>query len=156
MKGGTFDISEIKSADIFVEGSLSVRVKKSTSFVCLLAVIIFILFFSIVCINLKKYLLAGIMFVASIPSIIQMLNLYRFAIASTPYFVIDKDGIIFKKKYYWDEIENIKIYRYLSATWNEEMRIYLKTGEKISIDLLPTFISEETEVIAAFIKKYKT
>lgn len=155
MKGGTFDISEIKSADIFVKGSLSVRVKKLTSFVCLLAAILWVLFFSIFCINAKKYLLAGLMFVFSISSIVQMFVLYRFAISRSPYFVIENDGIVFKKKYYWNEIESIKIHRYLSVTWNEEMYINLMSEEKISIDLLPTFMSEETEVVAAYIKSIR-
>src|SRR6185312_6208863 len=118
--------------------------------------IISLIFFIILFINLKKYLYAILAAFIFIQPIIKMIRMYRFAIATTPYLVIEKDGIIFKKKYCWDEIESIKIDRYFTAIWTEDMLISLKRGERIRINLAANLLDEDLDVIAAFIKKYKT
>jgi len=156
MKKGLYDISEIDTSQIYVEGSLSVRVKKLTSFVCVILPIAFLAVFLIVSINLKMYLKALITLVFLSLGIRQMAIMFLFALSPTPYIFIDKDGIVFKKKkYFWSEIVDLKFEKYLSVTWQEIMHIGLTNGEKISINLQPTFLNVETETIFAYINKYQ-
>lgn len=156
MRRGIFDITEIQSADIVVEGSLSVWVKKIDSFFTLVLPIIAVLFFIYMSMHLKKYFIAVLVLLFPLPSIIDNVKMYRFAIAPTAYFIIEKDGILFKEKYYWEVIVSVQIHRYYNGIWTEDMYINLKSGEKITIHLSPTLLTEDTDVIAAFIKKYKT
>lgn len=153
-RGRIFDITEIKSAGVEVEGNLEVQVKKIDSFIYLALRIIAVLFFFIIFMHLKKYFGALLILLFPIPSILATVRMYRFAVAPTAYFVVEKDGIFFKEKYYWNEIESVQIQKYFNGIWTEDMYINLKSGKRITIPLPPSLLTEDTDIIAAFIKTY--
>jgi hypothetical protein len=98
MKQGIFDISQLETSQIFVEGSLSVRVKKLISLISVVLPTAFLLFFFIMTLNLKMYLKAFFALLVFSIGIKPMIAMYRFAISLSPYIFIDNEGIVFKKK----------------------------------------------------------
>ncbi len=157
MKKGLYDISEIDSTQIFVEGSLSVRVEKLSTFIFLLISTMLTLTLFIKGFCAGEYFFAAIIFIISVLTFKYLLDLYLLALNPAPYIFIDQSGIIFNNNtYLCDEIDNIKFERRLSANnWEELIHIMLKSQEKITIDFPSIHLNEDTRTIVPYINEYR-
>ena len=156
-KKGVYDISEIDFSQIFVEGSLSVRVEKLSTFLFFFISTILTLTLFVLVLYSGEYFKIAIFFIICVFTFKYSLGLYLLALNPTPYIFIDQSGIVFKNNtYLWNEIETIKFERRLSTNnWEKLIHIVLKSQEKVTIELISISLNQDTRTIVAYINKYR-
>lgn len=160
-KEGRFDIKEIVPAEVIIQDKLEVNIDRTAAFAWILVAIAFCSYF----IWLKYFSGAkgDVSFIAHVFIFSGFLIFLYSAIRAymlsfkKPLLLINAEGITFKKvTYYWEDIEDIKLYRFKGNTgFNENLEIYLKWGSMRSIDLGSGLLNGEVRVVVAYILFYR-
>ncbi len=155
MANKTIDIEEIETNTIFVNSKLLVTIKYSFAFVLIGGMLVFTIAL-IIFLKRHQYISFTVIFISLLITSYNYYNLF-FPI-KVPYLLIDSVGMGYKKNFPWHEIETIQ-YNIVNPNNRLPQRyieIGLKNMKKISIDVNRYAIDPSIEVIAAYIKKYRS
>jgi hypothetical protein len=141
--------------DPFIECSeaLSVNVNKKSAYRLFIGLLVF--FLIVISSSIYEGRLGAIIFASGAALFIAVIC-FVYYLKINPVLIIDKKGIILKRKFYsWESIQSVT---YETASDNEgsdHIKFYLKEGKPVYFSLEPfLFLDQKPKVIAAYIIKY--
>jgi hypothetical protein len=141
--------------DPFIECSeaLSVNVNKRPAYRLFIGALVF--FLIPVSSSIYEGQLGAIIFASGATLLIAIICIVYY-LRINPVLVIDKKGIILKRKFYsWESIDAVTYETASDSEGCDHMKFYLKEGKPVYFNLEPLlFLDQKPKVIAAYIIKY--